>query len=134
MLRNPVKREGAFPSMPKSVKKAAHSTNCPCCGRTYGQVMKIGPRLVHVREIVDHVFARRFLTEKFPEFKGVHSAENTVSICNICHGAKKLAEDFLYQGNTLGFLAVLKRINYPLDRVMKMAKILGLNEVEAWRI
>ena len=132
MLKNKVTRDGAWTTLPKAAKQAAHRTVCPCCGRYYGYLTKVESKLIHTKEAIDHIFPRRWMVENFPHLNP-HMEENLVSICNLCHGGKKVAEDSLYRGDVFEFFKLLIAIKYPVSRMLKMARLLKLKEVEGWQ-
>ena len=119
--------------MPSAAKAAAHRRVCPCCDRYYGYLVKVESRMIYVREAIDHIFPRRWILEYFPSVDP-HQERNLVSICSLCHGGKKVAEDMLYQGNVFGFLTALRCAHYPMNRVFEMAKILSIKEIEGWNL
>jgi hypothetical protein len=158
MLKGSVKRKGKWTTLPKQNKSAAHRTICTCCHQNYGYLTMVAKRtVVRVREHIDHTFPRRWIEQEFPV--GIcprcdgqkfdrgscqlcantgrlkvdpHQAENLVSICNICHGKKKIAEDALFRGDAFEFIRILKGMRYPLVRVFDMAHRLGIRELEGW--
>jgi hypothetical protein len=133
MLRGKVERKGKWTPMPAAAKAAAHRTFCPCCDRHYGYLVKVGPRMVQVREAIHHIFGRRFLAEHYPDINP-HREENLVSVCNICHGAIRVAEDALHRGNVFSYLQRLLVLHFPMSRVFAMARVLRMREVEGWNL
>jgi hypothetical protein len=87
--------------------------------------------VVRVVEAIDHTFPRRWIQDEYPKVDP-HQAENLVSICNICHGKKKIAEDALYRGDAFEFIRILKGMRYPMKRVFDMGHRLGIRELEGW--
>jgi hypothetical protein len=133
MLRHPVKREGKFTPIPKHERAKADRRTCACCGSYYGQLKRfnVGRAWVQVKQILDHIIPRRWL-EKHGIYE--HDARGLVSICQVCHGKKKTLEDRLYQGDVFSFLDGLKKMNYPMERVLAFTRLLGLKEFDEWRI
>ena len=132
MLRSKVTRKGKWTQLPKRNKSAAHRAICSCCHLHYGYLTMVSGRaVVRVRESIDHIFPRRWIEEEYAEVDP-HQGDNLVSICQLCHGKKKIAEDRLYHGDAFEFLRILKGMKYPMARVFDMAHKLKIRELEGW--
>jgi hypothetical protein len=132
MLKGTVTRKGKWTTIPKPNKAAAHRGICTCCHLNYGYLHMLAKRaVVRVAEHIDHIFPRRWIEEEYPKVDP-HQPENLCSICNICHGKKKIAEDALYRGDAFEFIRILKGMRYPMKRVFDMAHRLGIRELEGW--
>ena len=60
---------------------------------------------------------------------GIYDAENPANLwsaCRKCHGRKRRAEVKLERGDTMGYLAEVNRIGFPLDRAKKALALYGL--------
>ena len=93
-------------------------------------IMSVGA-IIYLREAIDHIFPRRWIDEEYPG-TDAHQPENLVSICNICHGKKKIAEDALYRGDVYQFIRILKGMSYPMKPLFAMARRLRIRELEGW--
>jgi ribosomal protein S14 len=133
MLKTPVNRVGKWTEIPKHERSKAERRTCTICGSYYGQMKRynIGRAWVKVRQVLDHMIPRRWLEEH-----GIyaHSWEGLCSICQVCHGKKKGFEDRLFQGDVYSFLQGLRSMNYPVERVLALAKSLNLKEFEGWKV
>lgn len=130
MLKNEVKRVGAFTPIPKHLRKAAHRTCCQICGSHYGYMKSYedGKQMI-VREAIHHHLSRRWCMEHFID---PHQLANLISICGRCHGKIKVLEDRLYQGDAFAFMRGLRVMNYPVEKLIQFANKFGMHEFEGF--
>ena len=126
MLKNEVSRKGKFTPIPKFIRRQVNRMNCGVCGRVYGRIFQNSEgKLVNPKQHIEHLIPRRWLHEH-----GIyeHHPTNMLSVCNYCHAPKAKLEDRLYQGDVLSYLQGLKRLNYPVEKVIRFAVSVGLKE------
>lgn len=72
---------------------------------------------------VDHIFPLRLM-----EQWGLtgHPQWNNVTLCVSCHGKKTHVEEAILKGDVIGFIAGLRAIQYPMDRVQQAFSQAGL--------
>lgn len=134
MLKNSVNRAGKFTPIPKHEREKAKRRTCQICGSYYGQMKcyVYGRKWVMVRQVLDHMIPRRWLEEH-----GIyeHDHRGLLSICNVCHGKKLPLEDRLYQGDVFAFMEGLKKMSYPIDRLLRFTSLIGIAQYfDGWRI
>ena len=127
MLKNDVTRKGAFTPIPRFIRKQVTRSACQVCGHGYGKIyMKDATSKICLpKQHIEHLIPRRWLHEH-----GVyeHHPTNLLSVCNLCHAPKAKLEDRLYQGDVLSYLQGLKKLNYPVEKVVHFALSVGLKE------
>lgn len=130
MLHTEVKRTGKFTQIPKNVRRQVVRRNCQVCGRLYNRVYAVTDscsrqKIRFPKQVIDHLIPRRWLNAH-----GIfeHHVSNLLSVCNYCHGPKAKLEDRLYQGDVLSYLQGLKRLHYPVEKVVAFALSVGLKE------
>jgi 5-methylcytosine-specific restriction endonuclease McrA len=64
---------------------------------------------------VDHIIPELLLFQH--GITNPHEQVNLIAIHPRCHGRKKTIEDLLFRGDKIGFLAGLRRLNWPMERV-----------------
>jgi hypothetical protein len=132
VLKNEVNRPGDFTRIPDYVRRQVVKTNCQICYQPYNRVYTIERNVIRLpKQHIEHLIPRRWLNEH-----GIfeHHVLNLLSVCNYCHGGKLKYEDRLYQGDVLSFLQGLKKMNYPVKRVVRFAESLGLREFSGIQI
>ena len=79
---------------------------------------------VVLNEVIHHLLARRWCDEH-----GIdpHAVANLISICQLCHGRANRIEDKLWTGDLVGFMREMRRINFPVDRIVAFAASAGLD-------
>jgi hypothetical protein len=114
--------------IPRCLRDQAHRTHCEACHREYGTwVTTRRGRHVKLRQAIDHVFPRRWLLN-FNLYANLIG--NLVSVCaNDCHPQKIRAENALFEGNAIGYVTELRRLNWPTETIRKAAEFYGLREV-----
>lgn len=126
MLKNEVTRRGSFTPIPGYIRRQVTRTQCYICGHFYGQVYTMEPNKIrYPKQHIEHLIPRRWLHEH-----GIyeHHILNLLSVCNFCHAPKAKLEDRLYQGDVLSYLQGLKKLNYPVQKVIHFALSVGLKE------
>lgn len=126
MLKNEVTRAGRFTPIPAYIRKQVSASKCAICGRQYGRVFTLEQNKIRCpKQAIEHLIPRRWLNEH-----GIyeHHLMNMLSVCNYCHAPKAKLEDRLYQGDVLSYLQGLKRLNYPIEKVIRFAVSVGLRE------
>jgi hypothetical protein len=131
VLHSEVDRSGgAFTRIPNSVRRQVSRPRCAICGRQYNRVFALTDncgrqKIRYPRQILDHLIPRRFLNQH-----GIfeHHVLNMLSVCQYDHAPKAKLEDRLYQGDVLSYLQGLKKLNYPVEKVVKFALSVGLKE------
>ena len=130
MLKATGPRQGRWTAIPPRLRREAKRKKCGACGVKYGFVRfdTVGTgvrKIIRARQAIHHLIPRRYL-----ESRGVdpHYPLNLISICTECHGKTKLAEDRLFSGDLLGWMAEMKRARMPMQRILKVAYNLQLSE------
>lgn len=126
MLKTDVNRKGAFTPIPHFIRKQVSRGACQVCGHRYGQVYTLeANKIRYPKQHIEHLIPRRWLAEH-----GIyeHHIFNLLSVCNFCHAPKAKLEDRLYQGDVLSYLQGLKKLNYPVEKVIHFAVSVGLKE------
>lgn len=118
-----IERFGEYLKMPSWLSENASRKSCEACHRKYGTIDM--ERFVQVKQICDHIFPVRFLLRLR---LNPHLSINVVSICAGCHGRKLRYETLIFAGDVLGFMAGLRRIGYPMQRVREAAAHYGFTE------
>lgn len=83
------------------------------------------------KQVIHHLLSRRFL-----EGRGInpHRVGNLLSICQRDHGKTQGFEACLFRGDVLGFLQGCNRIGLPIDKIVRFAVSVGLNEFQGVRV
>jgi hypothetical protein len=126
VLRNEVTRKGDFTPIPRYIRSQVNNYFCAICGREYGRIYTIEKNKIrYPKQHIEHLIPRRFLAEH-----GIfeHHVQNLLSTCQYCHAPKAKLEDRLYQGDVLSYLQGLKRLHYPVGRIVRFALSIGLKE------
>lgn len=126
MRRPSPERTGKFTAIPAPHRMKAHRKKCQVCGQAYDKILSwVNGGVIVLNEHIHHLIPRRWLNEH-----GIfeHSMENLLSICNYCHGKAKVIEDCLWHGDLLGFLSGMRRINFPVEKIVAFALSVGLEE------
>ena len=126
MLKNEVNRRGSFTPIPRFIRKQVSACSCAVCGRQYGRIYMVEHgKIRNPKQHIEHLIPRRWLHEH-----GIyeHHPTNMLSVCNYCHAPKAKLEDRLYQGDVLSYLSGLKKLNYPVEKVVRFALSVGLKE------
>ena len=128
-MRHPrPKRVGAFTAIPAPARMKAHRKSCQVCHQRYEKIATpidvTDKPLVVLNEVIHHLLARRWCEEQ-----GIdpHAIENLISICQLCHGRANRIEDRLWHGDFVGFLTEMRRINFPVERIVQFAASVGFN-------
>ena len=128
MARARPKRVGAFTAIPAPARFKAHRTRCQVCRQRYDVISSPfaanDTPFVILNEVIHHLIARRFCEEHgiYP-----HADANLISICQLCHGRANRIEDKLWHGDFVGFITEMRRINFPVDRIVAFAASVGFN-------
>jgi 5-methylcytosine-specific restriction endonuclease McrA len=139
MLGRNLKRDGDFTGMLGPVRHAALRLFCEVCGERYGGMVvnrELDGHLnqalfLDVKQIVDHIFPRRFLAKRKLD---PHVQVNLLSLCSSCHGKKKIAETRIFAGDVHGFMKGLNKIGYPMERVVAAARHYGFPEIAQFKL
>jgi hypothetical protein len=127
MLKNEVDRSrGKFTRIPNYVRRQVNRTACEVCHREYGRAYTVEQgKIRYPKQILEHLIPRRWLHEH-----GIYSHHplGMISACQYCHAPKAKLEDRLYQGDVLSYLQGLKKLNYPVSKVIHFALSVGLKE------
>lgn len=128
MARTRPKRVGAFTAIPAPARFKVHRVECQVCHKRYDVISSPfaanDTPFVILNEVIHHLLARRWCEEHgiYP-----HAVANLVSICQLCHGRANRIEDKLWQGDFLGFATEMRRINFPVDRIVEFAALHGFH-------
>lgn len=108
----------------KIARAAAERDYCEACNcflhvqLTSGEVVRVRPPIHH---IIAEAFLRRFAPDANP-----HLPVNLLCVCKTCHGHVLSIEARLFRGDKLGFLAGLRELNWPMERIETAMKSYGL--------
>jgi len=120
-------RIGDFTAIPAPARMKAHRPNCQVCGQKYDIISSpfaaTDQAFIIVDEVIHHLLARRWCMEQ-----GIdpHDIANLISICQVCHGRANRIEDRLWRGDIVGFMTEMRRINFPVERIVAFAASVAL--------
>ena len=97
-----------------------HIGKCEVCGLPEKEKLKKYKDTLHY----DHIVLLRIAIT----VPGANADDpvNQMELCNKCHAVKKSAESYLAKGDILSFTSILKRFNWPMDRVFVAMKMFRL--------
>ena len=97
--------------IPQTLRDQACRIRCEACDEPYGTFVRTPRgRVVKARQIIDHLFPRRWLLN----FNATPNVSvNLLSVCQVCHPRKLRAENYLFEGNALSYVQELRRLNWP---------------------
>jgi 5-methylcytosine-specific restriction endonuclease McrA len=109
----------------RKARAAAETDFCeiPRCGKFLHDQLGDGT-VARRHPAIDHIVPELLLF-KFG-ITNPHEAVNLICLCRECHGRKKTVEDRLFRGDKLGFLAGLRALGWPMERVEAALKFYSL--------
>ncbi|HEX4920669.1 MAG TPA: HNH endonuclease signature motif containing protein [Candidatus Bathyarchaeia archaeon] len=119
-----IDRTGDYIAMAPWLAEQSSREKCAVCNQQYGRV---SAEFILAKQVIDHIFPVRFLLSMHLD---PHITMNTLSCCQSCHARKLQHETLIFAGDVLGFLRGLKRIGYPMERVITAARFYGFAEVD----
>lgn len=110
----------------KIARAAAETDFCeiPRCGQFLHDHLGDGKTVIRTHPPIDHIVPELFLF--MLGIPNPHARVNLICICDADHGRKKTIEDRLFRGDKLGFLAGLRELGWPMERVDAALKFYSL--------
>lgn len=132
MRRPRVKREGEWTEIPAANRAIVSRRHCSICGLAYGKLAQVDGKFLVPKQVIHHFLSRRFLESR--GIKQIHHCWNLYSICSSDHGRMLAIEDRLFRGDVFGFLQGCKQVGLPVEKIVRFALRVGLDEFSGFTI